>query len=52
MDFVSTNFRMNETGLSSIVMLGKQVGLDEQLQVLKDEQDNLMKTKSDLDKKI
>ena len=51
-DFVSTNFRMNETGLSSIVMLGKQVGLDEQLQVLKDEQDNLMKTKSDLDKKM
>ena len=51
-DFVSSNFRMNKTGLSSIVMLGKQVGLDEQLQVLKDEQDNLMKTKSDLDKKM
>lgn len=51
-DFVSSNFKMNETGLSSIVMLGKQVGLDEQLQVLKDEQDNLMKTKIDLDKKM
>lgn len=51
-DFVSSNFKMDETGLSSIVMLGKQVGLDEQLQVLKDEQDNLMKTKSDLDKKM
>ena len=30
-DFVSSNFKMDETGLSSIVMLGKQVGLDEQL---------------------
>lgn len=51
-DFVSSNFKMNETGLSSIVMLGKQVGLDKQLQVLKKERDNLMKTKANLEQKM
>lgn len=51
-DFISSNFRMNESGLSSIVMLGKQVGLDERLQVLQGERDNLMKSKSRLEQKM
>lgn len=51
-DFVSSNFRMNKTGLSSIVMLGKQVGLDEQLKVLQQEKKEQTKTKEDCVKKL
>lgn len=51
-DFVSSNFRMNETGLSSIVMLGKQVGLDEQLLLLQDKRKQLKKTQANLIEEI
>lgn len=51
-DFVSSNFKMNETGLSSIVMLGKQVGLDEQLQLLQDKRKQLKKEQANLIEKV
>lgn len=51
-DFVSSNFRMNETGLSSIVMLGKQVGLDERLQLLQDKRKQLKKEQANLIEKV
>lgn len=51
-DFVSSNFRMNETGLSSIVMLGKQVGLDERLLLLQDKRKQLKKEQANLIEKV
>lgn len=51
-EFVSSNFKMDETGLSSIVMLGKQVGLDEQLKELQLEKKKQAKTKEDCVKKL
>lgn len=41
-DFVSENLRMeNENGLTSIVMIGEQVGLDEKLKELQKQQEEL-----------
>lgn len=51
-DFVSSNFKMDEIGLSSIVMLGKQVGLDEQLKELQQEKKQQAKTKENCVKKL
>lgn len=41
-NFVSDNFRINQVGLTSIVMLGHQVGLDEKLNKLEKEQRELL----------
>ena len=40
--FVSDNFKINQDGLTSIVMLGHQVGLDEKLNKLEKEQSVLL----------
>ena len=41
-NFVSDNFKINQDGLTSIVMLGHQVGLDEKLNKLEKEQSVLL----------